>query len=150
MLQIPLSFWCSPLHLISITLLSVLGEGSLTCGSLRILRSFYPVKSFFSSFSLLLLRVKGRRCHTLLKPCETNCDLWIRAIPIQFDWLKKLQVKNYKQIPSWIIVVISKNSLGDYVVTGSPDCRFVDFVSWISPINALLLTFIWKIPYSAH
>ena len=30
----PLSFWCSPLHLTSIALLSVLGEGSLTCGSL--------------------------------------------------------------------------------------------------------------------
>ena len=55
--------------------------------SLRFLRSFYPVKSGFSSFSLLLLRVKGRGCHTLLKPYETNCDLWIWAIQIKFDWL---------------------------------------------------------------
>ena len=56
--------------------------------SLRFLLSFYPVKRFFfSSFSLLLLRVKGRGCHTLLKPYETNCDLWIWAIQIKFDWL---------------------------------------------------------------
>ena len=46
---------------------------------------FLPVKGFFSSFSLLLLRVKGRGCHTLLKPYETNCDLWIWAIQIKFD-----------------------------------------------------------------
>ena len=55
--------------------------------SLRFLLSFYLLKGFFSSFSLLLLRVKGRGCHTLLKPYETNCDLWIWAIQIQFDWL---------------------------------------------------------------
>ena len=49
---------------------------------------FLPVKRFFfSSFSLLLLRVKGRGCHTLLKPYETNCGLWIWAIQIKFDWL---------------------------------------------------------------
>ena len=42
--------------------------------SFRFLRSFDPVKSF-SSFSLLLLRVKVRGCHTLLKPYETNCVL---------------------------------------------------------------------------
>ena len=46
---------------------------------------FLPVKRVFSSFSLLLLRVKGRGCHTLLKPYETNCDIW--AIQIKFDWL---------------------------------------------------------------
>ena len=28
-----------------------------------------------------------RGCHTLLKPYETNCDLWIWAIQIKFDWL---------------------------------------------------------------
>ena len=55
--------------------------------SLRFLRSFYPVKRVFCSFSLLLLRVKGRGCHTMLKPYETNCDLWIWAIQIKFDWL---------------------------------------------------------------
>ena len=56
--------------------------------SLRFLLSFYPVKSlFFCSFPLLLLRVKGRGCHTLLKPYETNCGLWIWAIQIKFDWL---------------------------------------------------------------
>ena len=55
--------------------------------SLRFLLSFYLLKVFFSSFSLLLLRVKGRGCHTLLKPYETNCGLWIWAIQIQFDWL---------------------------------------------------------------
>ena len=43
--------------------------------SLRFLLSFYLLKGFFSSFSLLLLRVKGRGCHTLLKPYETNCGL---------------------------------------------------------------------------
>ena len=49
---------------------------------------FLPVKRvFFCSFSLLLLRVKGRGCHTLLKPYETNCGLWIWAIQIKFDWL---------------------------------------------------------------
>ena len=48
---------------------------------------FLPVKRVFSSFSLLLLRVKGRGCHTLLKPYETNCGLWILAIQIKFDWL---------------------------------------------------------------
>ena len=42
---------------------------------------------FFSCFSLLLLRVMGRGCHTLLKPYETICNLWIWAIQIQFDWL---------------------------------------------------------------
>ena len=55
--------------------------------SLRFLLSFYLLKGFFSSFSLLLLRVKGRGCHTLLKPYETNCGLWIWAIQIKFDWL---------------------------------------------------------------
>ena len=54
--------------------------------SLRFLLSFYLLKGFFSSFSLLLLRVKGRGCHTLLKPYETNCGLWIWAIQIKFDW----------------------------------------------------------------
>ena len=29
----------------------------------------------------------GRGCHTLLKPYETDCDLWIWAIQIKFDWL---------------------------------------------------------------
>ena len=33
---------------------------------------FYPVKRVFSSFSSLLLRVKDRGCHTLLKPYEMN------------------------------------------------------------------------------
>ena len=55
--------------------------------SLRFLLSFYLLKGFFSSFSFLLLRVKGRGCHTLLKPYETSCDLWIWAIQIKFDWL---------------------------------------------------------------
>ena len=36
---------------------------------------FTLLKVFFSSFPLLLLRVKGRGCQTLLKPYETNCDL---------------------------------------------------------------------------
>ena len=49
--------------------------------------SFYLLKGFFCCFSLLLLRVKGRGCHTLLKPYETNCGLWIWAIQIKFDWL---------------------------------------------------------------
>ena len=55
--------------------------------SLRFLLSFYLLKGFFFSFSLLLLRVKGRGCHTLFKPYETNCGLWIWAIQIKFDWL---------------------------------------------------------------
>ena len=55
--------------------------------SLRVLLSFYLLKGFFSSLSWLLLRVKGRGCHTLLKPYETNCGLWIWAILIKFDWL---------------------------------------------------------------
>ena len=55
--------------------------------SLRFLLSFYLLKGFFSSFSFLLLRVKDRGCHTLLKPYETNCGLWIWAIQIKFDWL---------------------------------------------------------------
>ena len=33
------------------------------------------------------MRVEGRGCHTLLKPYETNCDLWIWAMQIKFDWL---------------------------------------------------------------
>ena len=45
---------------------------------------FTLLKGFFSTFTLLLLRVKDRGCHTLLKPYETNCDLWIWAIQIQF------------------------------------------------------------------
>ena len=61
--------------------------------SLRFLLSFYPVKRVLScSFSLLLLRAKGRGCHTLLKPYETNCDLWIWAIQIRFDWLIHLPI----------------------------------------------------------
>ena len=64
------------------------GRGILTCGSLwGFYFLFTLLKGFFSSFSLLLLRVKGRGCHTLLKPDETNCDLWIWAIQIKFDWL---------------------------------------------------------------
>ena len=51
--------------------------------SLRFLLSFYLLKGVFSSFSLLLLRVKGRGCHTLLKPYETNCGWWIWAIQIK-------------------------------------------------------------------
>ena len=87
MLLKPLSWWCSPLHLTSIALLSVLGERSLPCGSLwGFYFLFTLLKGFFSSLSLLLLRVKGRWCHTLLKPYETNCDLWIWAIQIQFYW----------------------------------------------------------------
>ena len=35
--------------------------------------------------SLLLLKVKNRGCHTLLKSFE-NCDVWIWALQIQFDW----------------------------------------------------------------
>ena len=61
--------------------------------SLRFLLSFYLLKGFFSSFSLLLLRVKGRGCHTLLKPCETNCGLWMWAIQIKFDWLIEMRVE---------------------------------------------------------
>ena len=49
----------------------VLEEGSLTCGSL------WAVYFLF----------KGRGCHTLLKPYETDCGLWIWAIQIKFDWL---------------------------------------------------------------
>ena len=59
--------------------------------SLRFLLSFYLLKGFFSSFSLLLLRVKGRGCHTLLKPYETNCGLWIWAIQIKFDLIDSLK-----------------------------------------------------------
>ena len=39
----------------------------------------------FSPFSKNI--EKGRGCHTLLKPYETNCDLWIWAIQIKFNWL---------------------------------------------------------------
>ena len=64
------------------------------------LLSFYLLKGFFSSFSLLLLRVKGRGCHTLLKPYETNCGLWIWAIQIKFDWLIDM-VEEYPTIEGW-------------------------------------------------
>ena len=86
MLQTPLSCWCSSLHLTSIALSVHPGRGIPHMWlSLRFLLSFYPVKRFFfSSFSLLLLRVKGRGCHPLLKPYETNCDLWIWAIQIKW------------------------------------------------------------------
>ena len=75
-----LSFWCSPLHVASIALLSVLGEGP----------SHVALWVFVSSFSLLLLKVKGRGCHTLLKPYETNCDSWIGFYTNKIwliDWL---------------------------------------------------------------
>ena len=49
---------------------------------------FTLLKGFFCSFSFLLLRAKGRGCHTLLKPYETNCDLWIWA-----RWILLLIVK---------------------------------------------------------
>ena len=67
--------------------------------SLRFLLSFYLLKGFFSSFSFLLLRVKGRGCHTLLKPYETNCGLWIWAIQIQFDWLIDWLITRNLSIP---------------------------------------------------
>ena len=67
--------------------------------SLRFLLSFYLLKGFFSSFSLLLLRVKGRGCHTLLKPYETNCGLWIWAIQIKFDWLIDWSIWLMSQTP---------------------------------------------------
>ena len=72
--------------------------------SLRFLLSFYLLKGFFSSFSLLLLRVKGRGCHTLLKPYETNCGLWIWAIQIKFDWWLKKQYnwnRSWEVLPVW-------------------------------------------------
>ena len=75
--------------------------------SLRFLLSFYLLKGFFSSFSLLLLRVKGRGCHTLLKPYETNCDLWIWAIQIKFDWLIDMHVMSMCSTPSSSIVILS-------------------------------------------
>ena len=85
MLLKPLSWWCSPLLLTSTALLSVLGEGSLTCGSLW---GFYVIFTLFKVFLVIFLTlVEGRWYHTLLKPCETNCDLWIWAIQIKFDWL---------------------------------------------------------------
>ena len=68
--------------------------------SLRFLLSFYLLKGFFSSFSSLLLRVKGRGCHTLLKPYETNCGLWIWAIQIKFDWL--IDRRGYALSPNMI------------------------------------------------
>ena len=62
--------------------------GSLCGGSANLfLTSLCSVKCFFLRLSLFILRVKGRGCHTLLKPYETNCGLWIWAIQIQFDWL---------------------------------------------------------------
>ena len=75
------------LHVASIALLSVLGEGSSHVALSEVSMFSSTVSSFFSSFSLLLLRVKGRGCHTLLKPYETNCELWIWALQIKFDWL---------------------------------------------------------------
>ena len=59
---------------------------------------FLPVKRFLSSFSLLLLRVKGRGWHTL--PYETNCDLWIWAIQTKFDWLIDSQKEQKRNIYS--------------------------------------------------
>ena len=104
MLQILVSLWCSTLHTASIALLSVLGEGSLTCGSLwgfYILFTLLKVL-FFCSSSLLLLRVKGRGCHTLLKPDEKNCNKWKGAIQIKFDWWP-----HGSWGPQWLIVVES-------------------------------------------
>ena len=84
--------------------------------SLRFLLSFYLLKGFFSSFSLLLLRVKVRGCHTLLKPYETNCGLWIWAIQIKFDWLIDWQLS---RLPSCL-------------VTSLRMCRTCCF--WMSPL----------------
>ena len=68
--------------------LSVLGEGSLTCGSLwGFYFLFTLLRGFLGSFSILLLSFKGRGSHTLLNPYETNCDFWIWAIQIKLDWL---------------------------------------------------------------
>ena len=77
--------------------------------SLRFLLSFYLLKGFFSSFSLLLLRVKGRGCHTLLKPYETNCGLWIWAIQIKFDWLID-DIRELNQSECSNISLVAKNS----------------------------------------
>ena len=80
---------------------------------------FLPVKRFFfCSFSLLLLRVKGRGCHTLLKPYETNCGLWIWAIQIKFDWLidwcsTGTTRATLQQLPAfeWLQCIISSTSI---------------------------------------
>ena len=63
---------------------------------------YFPLlKVCFGSYSLLLLRVKGRGCHTLFKPYETNCDLWIWAIQIQFDWFLSLNIFTQEQGILW-------------------------------------------------
>ena len=57
MQQIPLSSWCSPLHVASIALLSVLGEGSLTCGSLWGFCVLFTLLKVFCFFFLVLVVV---------------------------------------------------------------------------------------------
>ena len=89
--------------------------------SLRFLLSFYLLKGFFSSFSLLLLRVKGRGCQTLLKPYETNCGLWIWAIQIKFDWLMcdKPTSCNRSQSPNHQKSVFTRQTIWIVVWSGS-------------------------------
>ena len=55
-------FWRSPLQVTSIVLLSILGRDPSHVALSEVSMFFY------CSFSLLLLRVKGRGCHTLLSP----------------------------------------------------------------------------------
>ena len=74
---------------------------------------FLPVKRVFSSFSLLLLRVKGRGCHTLLKPYETNCGLWIWAIQIKFDWLIDWYQIYFSEIFQGISTLLKATGLDD-------------------------------------
>ena len=105
MLLKPLSWWSSPLHLTSTALLSVLGEGSLTCGSLW---GFYVIFTLFKVFLVFFLTlVEGRWYHTRLKPYETNCDLWIWAIQIKFDWL----IEGYTLISDIVFLLTRKAEL---------------------------------------
>ena len=100
-------------------------------GSLRFRCSFYPVKRwFFCSFFLLLLRVEGRGCHSLLKHYETNCD-WLPVfnklffnstvlfgpVQIKLDWIK---IKRYKpsdiKLPSIIFIFQSHWTMLNFLV----------------------------------
>ena len=97
--------------------------------SLRFIRSFYPVKRVFSSFSLLLLRVKGRGCQTLLKPYETNCDkIWL------MDWLTM-----------WASTGLLKCVNGSRTTHIFPFLYLPPYSPFLNPIEELFSAWRWKV-----
>ena len=110
MLLKPICWWSSPLHLLHFCPSWERDPSHVALSEVTTLRD--------------LLRVKGIGCHTLLKPYETNCDLWIWAIQTKYDW--------------WLNKIFDTNLSDHY-------CLFFDVISILCMKGAVLNTFIMMI-----